>query len=240
MKIAHVLPVNTNENRIKNIKNELIKHLNPGTEIDIITYDNGPDDLEYFYYDHWATNLMIKDKNKLNSYDAISIACFYDPGVRVLRELLDIPVIGISQASVLFAQLYGHKYGILIGRDKSLSKMQDNMKLYGMEDRINWKSLDMTVKELQNNNDSNLLEVAKKLTEETIKEDKSEVIILGCGALSGLEKELANFFQVPVINPIVAGAKLAETLGSLKNSAKLTTSKLFDYENDYLRESDLL
>src|SRR5699024_12671231 len=109
--------------------------------------------------------------------------------------------------------------------------MQDNMKLYGIGDKINWKSLDMTVKELQNNENRNLLEVAKKLTEETIKEDKSEVIILGCGALSGLEKELASIFQIPVINPIVAGAKLGETLGGLKKTAKLTTRKILDDVN---------
>lgn len=241
MKIAHVLPVNVNEERINNIKETLLPNIHLNTKLDVITYEDGPNDLEYYAYGHLATDLMLKDRERLNSYDAISIACFYDPGVRILREVLDIPVIGIAQASVLLAQIYGHKFSIIVSREKNLPKMQDNMNLYGLKDKVSsWKSLDMSVQELQTNSQSTLLNVAEQLTEEAIVEDHAEVIILGCGALSGLEKYLQDKFKVPVVNPIVAGIKIAETLGSLKNTTGLTTSKTYDFENDFLTTSILI
>ncbi|MFD1385971.1 aspartate/glutamate racemase family protein [Oceanobacillus oncorhynchi subsp. oncorhynchi] len=234
MKIAHVLPVSTNSERINNIRKTLNKNLHPDTQLDIITYEKGPKDLEYYVDDHRAISLMMEDSARLNSYDAISVACFYDPGIRELRELLDIPVIGISQASVLLAQTYGYQSGIIISRNKNLPKMKDNMELYGFTKKIScWKSLNMTVQELQKNNQTELLEASAKLTKEAIHNDNAEVIILGCGALSGLEDELHNRFNIPIINPIVAGIKMAETLASLKQTAQLTTSKINDYENQY-------
>ncbi|MBM7714998.1 allantoin racemase [Bacillus thermophilus] len=235
MKIAHVLPVNVSKERINNIKSKLTPNLFPDTQLDIITYQEGPKDLEYYTYEHLAIDLMIKDKERLNSYDAISIACFYDPGVRELRELLNIPVIGISQASILLAQVYGHNSAIIVSRDKNLPKMKDNMFLYGFNDHISvWQSLDLTVQQLNRIDQAELLSSTSKLIKEAIEIYKSEVIILGCGALSGLEDELIQKFQMPIINPIVAGIKMAETLASLRKTAQLTTSKLYDYENKYL------
>lgn len=235
MRIAHVLPVNVNGKRIRNIREKLTPNLSTNTKLDIITYSNGPKDLEYYYYEHLAIDLMLKDQERLNSYDAISIACFYDPGIRELREILDIPVIGIAQASVILAQIYGHRSSIIVSREKNLPKMKDNMLLYGFENKISvWQSLNMTVQELNNIDRKKLLSSTEKLVKESIELYNTEVIILGCGALSGLEDELHRKFKLPIINPIVAGIKIAETLGSLRNTANLTTSKLFDYENTFL------
>src|SRR5690625_2297342 len=119
-------------------------------QIDVLTYDNGPQDMDYYSRYMQAINLLIADKDRLNEYDAISIACFYDPGLRELREILDIPVVGIANASYILAQNYGHSFSVVISRQKNVPKMKDNAILYGMADKINsWESLNMTVEELK-------------------------------------------------------------------------------------------
>jgi allantoin racemase len=45
--------------------------------------------------------------------DAAIIAAFGDPGLAAARELLDLPVVGISEAAFLFAWTLGRRYSIV-------------------------------------------------------------------------------------------------------------------------------
>lgn len=231
MKIAHVLPVPIKQERVDSLLSLFNGVTHPDTKTDVIFYEDGPTDLEYYGDDIKAINLMLKDKERLKEYDALSIACFYDPGIRELKEALNIPVIGIAQASYMLAQTYGHSFSIIVGRQKNIPKMKDNTLLYGLRDKVaSWKSLDMTVEELRIYPEK-AAEIADQLTKEAIEKDGAEVVILGCGALSGVEVELQKKYGIPVINPVIAGITCAEWLGSLKNKAGLTTSKKYDFES---------
>lgn len=232
MKIAHVLAVPATEERISNLKKLFSQFENEELEIDVLTYDDGPPDMEYYSRYLHAINLMIKDKDRLNQYNAISIACFYDPGLRELREVLDIPVVGIANASYILAQNYGHSFSVIVSRKKNIPKMMDNASLYGMDKKIrSWKSLDMSVQELKQSPHL-AKEKAEKLVQEAIYEDGAEVIILGCGALSGIENELQSKYKIPIINPVIAGITCAKWLGELNEKLQLSTSKIYDFESE--------
>ncbi len=230
MRIAHVLPVPISNQREQSLRNLFDSIVHDDTIVDIISYPDGPSDLEYHTDDIKAIQLMLNDVERLKNYDALSIACFYDPGIRELKEALEIPVIGIAQASYMIAQIYGYTYSVIVGRQKHIPKMRDNTILYGLNHKvISWKNLNMSVDELKR-----YPEKSKSITDELVKEaierDGAEVIILGCGALSGLEDDLQKKYNVPVINPVIAGITCAELLASLKVKANLTTSKLYDFE----------
>lgn len=230
MRIAHVMPVNTSEERKRTVKKRLQSIVSNETTVDVIDYKNGPIDLEYYHADAQAVHLMLEDIDRLSSYDAISIACFYDPGLRELRELLEIPVVGIGMASMNLASLLGYKFSVIVGRKKWIPKMMDNSIIYGYHTRIaSWRSIDVTVEQMKENPElaySRILEESRK----AIEDDMAEVIVLGCAALDQLEEKLQQELQVPVINPIFAGIKVAEMLAHLKNKLNLSISKIYDYE----------
>lgn len=225
-----MLPIPITKEREQNLLSLFRKVTHQDTIVDIITYSEGPSDLEYYQDDIKAIQLMLNDVERLKEYDALSIACFYDPGIRELKEALEIPVVGIAQASYMLAQIYGFSFSVIVGRQKNIPKMKDNSMLYGVHHKIaSWKSLEMTVEELRNYPEKAEL-IANDLVKEAIEKDGAEVIILGCGALSGLERELQQRYNVPVINPVIAGITCAEWLAALKENAGLMTSKLYDFE----------
>lgn len=55
-----------------------------------------------------------------------------------------------------------------------------------------------------------------------VEEDKADVILLGCGVMSEFSEMVSDMTGVPVINPIGAGIKMAESLAQmgLKNSKR--------------------
>lgn len=230
MKIAHVMPVNANEERKINVLQKLKQVVHPDTEIDIIDYKEGPADLEYYEDDLKAVQLMIADRQRLATYDGISIACFYDPGLRELREVLEIPVMGIGFASMTVANMLGSKSTVIVGRDKWIPKMSDNCLMYGLNKNVaHWRSVGLTVQQLKNEKGltrERILDQAGR----AIEEDLSEVIIMGCAAIDNIEQEIEDKFGVPAINPIIAGITLTETLAQLKLKNNLSHSKKYDYQ----------
>lgn len=230
MKIAHIMPVCTTEERKERVHALLKSVVQDTTTIDVIDFADGPIDLEYYEDDLKAVTLMMNMKDKLALYDAVSIACFYDPGLRELREALNIPVMGVGFASMSLANLLGHKFSIIVGRNKHIPKMEDNSVSYGFASKIaSWRSVELTVDQFKN--DQGLTwERALREGKKAVEEDRAEVIVLGCSALDVYAQRLQEELKVPVVNPIIAGIKLCETLADLKNKVNLNLSKIYDYE----------
>jgi allantoin racemase len=231
LKIAHIMPVNAQEERKEKVHKQLTQIVDKKTTIDIIDFKNGPTDLEYYEDDFRAISLMLDIKEKLASYDAVNIACFYDPGLRELREALKIPVMGIGLASMTLANLLGHRFSILVGKKKHIPKMEDNSMSYGFHSKIaSWRSVDLTVEEFKSNYDLTWERILRE-SKKAVEEDRAEVIVLGCAALDNIETRLEKELNVPVINPILAGIKLTELMGDMYKNMNLSHSKIYDYEN---------
>jgi allantoin racemase len=58
------------------------------------------------------------------------------PGVRVARELVDIPVIGPLEASMQMAGYFGHSYTIVTDHHKAVPYMEDQVRLGGARPTI--------------------------------------------------------------------------------------------------------
>lgn len=230
MRLAHIMPVNASEDRKERVWKKLKQVVHPDTEIDIIDYENGPDDLEYYVDDVKAIQLMLDDRERLARYDGISIACFYDPGFRELREALEIPVMGIGFASMSLANTLGSRSTVIVGRNKWIPKMSDNCLIYGFNKNIsNWRSVGLTVQQLKTEKELTRRRILEQ-TELAIKEDLAEVIIMGCAAIDDIEKEIEDKFGVPIVNPIIAGITMTEMLAKLRLRSNLSHSKKYDYE----------
>ena len=78
----------------------------PSTTIDIAPRD--PEGvytphLEYEFYEHIAIHrtMRMAVRAEKNGYDALVIGCFYDPGLRESRELVEMPIIVVQVAHTI-------------------------------------------------------------------------------------------------------------------------------------------
>ena len=66
--------------------------------------------------------------------DAITVACADDPGIRLIRTLVDIPVIGEFESTIHLAAMLGHKFGVLVWPTRPYMARNENLiRLYGLE-----------------------------------------------------------------------------------------------------------
>jgi allantoin racemase len=232
-KILHVMPVKADKVRKANVKALLEKISFKDTLVSVLDFDNGPTDLEYYCSEHKAISLMLEEiPLKYSDYDAITIGCFYDPGLRELREKLNIPVLGIGETSMSVASTLGHRFSIIVGRKKWIPKMSDNALIYGYDRKIaSWISADLTVEDFHNKSKKEIVEIITQKAEIAKNEDLAESIILGCAAIEGIDDILQERLKIPVINPVVVTFKVAETFADLKQKFGLNISKLYDYES---------
>jgi allantoin racemase len=149
--------------------------------------------------------------------DVIVLGCFGDPGLRPAREISRVPVIGGGEASMVLAQLYARRFGILQIRASNIPETEVALATLGLSgmcvgtgviDMAFYELLDDTAKTLDL-----LVREGRKLVDRG-----AEVLILGCISLGlgPFTAELSDALQVPVINPVraaIAAAQVFQTVG---------------------------
>lgn len=204
----------------------------PDTIVETPWFNGDLPHLEYEFYEHIAIHNIIKlsVEAEKNGSDAIVIGCFYDPGLREVRELVKIPVVGVCEASLQVASsLSAGKFSILVGRRKWIPKMADNAQIYGFESRIaSWRILDLTVPEMfdKEKTQAAILREARLAVEE----DRAEVVCLGCTGMAGQAKKAQEEIGVPVLDPVLIGLKMAEFRAVLWKRFGISHSKIGGYE----------
>lgn len=209
MKILCINPSSSQEVTV-GIENICKNYALPTTEIEVKCIKEAPPGIES-YHDAAVSikHLLDKFEEWKNEYDVFIIACHSDVGVDLLRELTKKPVIGIGEASIIFALPLGHKFSILSLKRKKIPQKEDLVKKYGLENRC--ASIRVTGLGVVDND----REKREKLIQEgikAVKEDGAEVLILGCAGMAGLDKEIEKIINVPVIDGVVSALMLIESL----------------------------
>lgn len=225
--VLHVIPVRARSGRVEQVR-ACLAVLTPDIDTHVIDLPDGPEDLEHSGDDHVAVGQMLRilpGYVEEHGIRAVSIGCFYDPGMWELREALDIPVVGIAEASLLMGGFLGSRLAVLIGDWKWLPKMEQNARLAGMTHRIcAWKSIERSVQAMQDDPEDSYRAIYREAISAR-DEDHAEVIILGCAALGGTATRLARDLRMPVVDPVAAGYLVACALAS----AGLRTGKMLGY-----------
>ena len=69
-------------------------------------------------------------------FDAVAISCFFDPGLREARSLVDIPVVSLCETALFIATTVGGRFGLIgLGPDQVFA-LDDLAARYGATDRI--------------------------------------------------------------------------------------------------------
>lgn len=147
--------------------------------------------------------------------DAAVIAAFGDPGLFPARELFDIPVVGMSEAAMLTACMLGQRFAIVTFAEALGSWYRDCVAMHGMTERcagIRFSDQPFAaLATVQDEKEDRLVGLALQAVEE----DAADVVILSGAPLAGLASKVAGRIPVPVIDPIAAAVKQAESLVAL-------------------------
>ncbi len=203
------------------------------TELEVCSLPRGPFHLEYHYYEALIGPDLLKIIREYDEkgFDAAVIGCFYDPFLREAREIVTgMNVTAPAEASMMLASSLANRFSIIVGRDKWIPKMEENVYHYGYQKQLaSFRSVGLGVLEFHENEElteKRLMEEAKKARDE----DQAEAIILGCTIQFGFFKKLQQILEIPVIDVVQASFKYAELLADLNNQLGWKHSKNIGYE----------
>ncbi len=174
------------------IRETLVPYASSGTAVDVIHLEGVPANIDYYYPKHLMELAIFEEVRRLEDagYDAVVVGCCYDPGVRVARELVDIPVVGPLEAAMNHASYVGHRFTIVTDHRKALPWLEDQVRLHGAGNCRGVRAIDWYVTDMIQDTTS-VADDAAAACQVALREDTSEVVILGCTIIGGcLEREI--------------------------------------------------
>ncbi len=217
------------------IEETLVPYAAAGTSVDVIHLEGVPKNIDYYYPMHLMQLAIFDEVRRLEAagYDAVVVGCCYDPGVRVARELVDIPVVGPLEAAMNHASYFGHSFTVVTDHAKARPWLEDLVRIHGANNCRGVRCIDWYVTDMIEDTTA-VADDAAAACLQALKEDQAEVIILGCTIIGGcLEREImatGRHGDLPILNPNLLALKAAETLADLHKMGKYTISRVGLYQ----------
>jgi allantoin racemase len=199
------------------IRAEAKRSASPGTEIEVLTAPFGVAYIETRFealVGAYATAQVAAEQ--CDQADAIVVAAFGDPGLTGLRELLPVPVTGMTEAALASAHLLGHRFSIIAISQRIQAWYREVVESYGFGDRLaSIRALDRPISAIGGVQEEHA-QALKDLAERAVAEDGAEVLILAGAPLAGLARSLQGQLPVPVVDGVSSAVRHAETLVALQ------------------------
>ncbi|MCK5022316.1 MAG: hypothetical protein KAR54_03655 [Candidatus Pacebacteria bacterium] len=150
---------------------------------------------------------------KKEGFDAVTIDCTLEPGLKAAKQASCIPVVGAGEAALSLALLLGERFSVIVPIPGSISPMISKIRQMGLWERMaSVRAVNLHVLDLDNY-EQTLASVAEE-ARIAVEDDGAEVIVLGCTVMGPIAGALANKLAVPVVEPGTAALKLAEALAA--------------------------
>jgi allantoin racemase len=156
-------------------------------------------------------------------FDAVVVNSFSDMGVAEARSIVDIPVVSVSETSMMYATLLGEKFGILIPGDLPylvplfLSQIRER----GLEGRVIQnpvRAFAMPIEDLMTRGWHEPERVTEQVTKagQTLLKDGANVVICGSTTFGPLCTALGITSlgpdRAPLLDPLAIALKMAEVM----------------------------
>jgi len=218
--------VNTTEAITEVIAEQARSVASPGTEIVGLTPWFGAESVEGNFESYLAA-IAVMDRVLAyeGPYDAVIQAGYGEHGREGLQELLNVPVVDITDAAASTAMYLGHAYSVVTTLDRTVPLIEDRLKLSGLYARCaSVRASGLAVLELEAEPQRAVQAIVEQ-AERAVRDDKAEVICLGCGGMAGLDEQIRQRTGVPVVDGVSAAVTIAESLVRMG----LSTSKVRTY-----------
>ncbi|MFE9437642.1 aspartate/glutamate racemase family protein [Streptomyces sp. NPDC006602] len=221
----------TNCNTTQEMTEEIVRGARaaagPGTTVTGLTPAWGPESAEGWLDSHLSAAAVIDLLRTYDGppYDAVVMAGFGEHGREGVRELVDVPVVDITEAAAHLACLLGRRYGVVTTLQRSCGQIEDSLELAGVgRNCAAVVGTGLSVLDL-GEEDRERTEAAFLVAAEQACRAGAEVLVLGCAGMTGLEQVVGEKLGLPVVDGVAAAVKLAESLVTLG----LTTSRAGSY-----------
>jgi allantoin racemase len=188
----------------------------PGTNIHVLTAPFGVAYIETRFESligAYATATLAAEH--CEKHDAIIVAAFGDPGIAGLREALDIPVVGMTEAALMSACLLGKRFSIVAISRRIQAWYRECVQANGLIDRLaSIRSLDGPLQDIGRVQDDHT-ERLKQLCLSAINDDGADVIIIAGAPLAGLARSIKDQIPVPVVDGVSSAVCHAQSLVNL-------------------------
>lgn len=204
------------------IEAEALRSAAPGTELVLRTAGHGVEYIETRLESLIAAGAVaevIAEHTRPGAarVDAIVVAAFGDPGMPALKELAEVPVIGITEAALCAAALQGHRFSIIAISDRIKPWYRECVEGFGLEGRLaSIRSINESLTGI-GAVQQDFKETLLALSLQAVTEDGADVVILAGAPLAGLARDLRGRIPVPVVDGISAGVRMAEAVAGLQS-----------------------
>ena len=162
-------------------------------------------------------------------FDAYAIMSIPEPALRETRSLIDIPVVGYGESSMLVARMLGERMGALIFIEGMTPVITENAKRIGLDGKFAGArfvgfTFDDVLKAYEE--PASLLERFHTAARALIREGV-DVIIPGEAPLCALlmKHGVTRVDEVPIVDALGATLKMAEAMVDLKRSSGLAPAR---------------
>jgi len=226
MSVIQVINPNTSDAMTATIATAARAVAAPGTEIIAVSAAQGVPSIESHFDEAIAAVGVLEQINrgKAQGVDGHVIACFGDPGLLAARELARGPVIGIAEAAMHMATLVATRFTVVTTLPRTLVIARHLLRQYGFEHHCAaLHAIDLPVLALEDGSGIAQEKVRQRCIQ-ALREDGCGAIVLGCGGMASLARDLTQELGVPIIDGVSAAVKMVEALIGLG----LSTSKQGD------------
>lgn len=207
------------------IESEASRSASPGTELVVRTAGFGVEYIEtrfesviaaYAVAELIAEQMRRSAKSVDGGFDGVLVAAFGDPGMPALKELVDVPVLGITEAALCAAALLGYRFSIIAISDRIKPWYLDCVERFGLGSRLaSIRSINESLSSIGSVQED-FKETLLALSRQAVIDDGADVVILAGAPLAGLARELEGQIPVPVVDGISAGVRMAEAVIGLR------------------------
>ncbi len=222
----------------KILKEHITGAADPGSEFHVNGTLKGGTGVEYRFTEYLFAREMIENglKAEQQGFDAYVIGTTNDAGLFPSREVLKIPVVGMTESALHMACFMGRNFALITPNQKMIPHFEEMVGKYGLKDRLaGIQSTEFRIPELgkvfedlmtQERQLNQFKEGARKVIE------SGAEVIVPIGGIAGLflaRSHLHEIDDVPIVDTVSVAAKMAETLAKLKSITHTYVSRRLSF-----------
>jgi allantoin racemase len=208
-----VLNANTTDFVTQTAAAEARRVASPGTEIVTATADFGGAIVatrsEHAIAEHAAVVLAARHATDC---DAVVIAVSYDTGLKALREMLNVPVVGMTEAALLSACMLGGPIGLISFGRRVWPIYRELVDGYGLSARIAGRRVSDNTTAYKPGDYSALDAELVATAHDLIEKDGAEGIVVLGAVMAGASRRIEDRVPVPVLDGMRCAIPQAEAL----------------------------
>jgi allantoin racemase len=199
-----------------------------------------PKDFVNPYFSHLNRTSIVETviEAEREGYDAAVVGCFADTGVKEARAVVDIPVIGPAESTMLLACMLGRKFAIICANLPGLvPQHEEQVREHGLWDRLIPDGIRPDIHAFEDTWTKSFADpqfaadgVAERAKE--LVADGADVIVIGCCGIgpfcsaAGLHSIRLDNRNIPILDAQLVAFKAAEMAADLRGSLGLPFTSL--------------